>query len=695
MSQLVSTATRPARTSASVSSRSGFFHLTWLSLFLLVMATWVAVGLLLGSLASSARALSIAREFNLATLASGGLWLVLALTGCFWCARSDGTLSDRNFVLLIAGLWVASRCAVIAMFPNYVLTGDEDSLHRFVVNMATGGLSAENLGRLNSYDFPIWLTRGLPIYYPLRLLFGSHDLAAVRVVNALCGAGTAVFTFLIARRITNSATARVAAWLLLVFPYHVFGVLDYVPEIPGTLFFVAGIWMVQRQLDGGKTVTKPVIQGLLLGILLALMGIVRNGLDTLLAVITVVLALYSSNWLRKRRNAAIAGIVVIVTLAVWLPARYEVGQWVASRDLHPLRSQVLGFLTRGSNPVSMGEYFGRYEQLDAATPKAEKSRVLLSVVATEAVREPVVTLVAVPLAKTVKVFLAGYSAAFETGLKLGGYDRAALVTMGARATFAVVLLWAAVVGVFPSTYRLAQALRYRVVIVSIAASSAALVLLWEASPRYSHAVHFGFVILAAAGFVRLQEQGLGALKITREATRQNGKSVAVLVALAIIVEGGGYAAARVSRSYQFINAQEAVVKLDDAVIAHSPVHPRTRTWEQIVEVPAGTQLPATLTITLPEASAQSSKAVSISLWAPEDLAITCAECRVEAKPGQGEFTIYSMRQLSTMKRAAAAVDGTGSLTIVLLPPDGVAQQTIDKPLHLDFGYALPTGSPAP
>ena len=219
-------------------------------------------------------------------------------------------------------------------------------------------------------------------------------------------------------------------------------------------------------------------------------------------------------------------------------------EWVASRDLHPLRSQVLGFLTRGSNPVSMGEYFARYEQLDAATPKPEKSRVLLSVVATEAVREPVVTLVAVPLAKTVKVFLAGYSAAFETGLKLGGYDRAAMLTMGARATFAVVLLWTAVVGILPTTYRFSRALRYRVVIVAIAASSAALVLLWEASPRYSHAVHFGFVILAAAGFVRLQEQRLGALRMTRGAIFQNGKSLAVLAVLAIIVAGGIYAAAR-------------------------------------------------------------------------------------------------------------------------------------------------------
>ena len=137
MSQLVSTATRPAGIGASASSRPGVSQGTWLSFSLLVMATWVAVGLLLGALASSARALSIAREFNLITLASGGLWLVVVLAGCFWCTRSDRRLSDRNYVLLIAALWVVSRCAIILLFPNYVLTGDEDSLHRFVVNMAT------------------------------------------------------------------------------------------------------------------------------------------------------------------------------------------------------------------------------------------------------------------------------------------------------------------------------------------------------------------------------------------------------------------------------------------------------------------------------------------------------------------------------------------------------------------------------
>ena len=53
-------------------------------------------------------------------------------------------------------------------------------------------------------------------------------------------------------------------------------------------------------------------QGLLLGVLLALMGIVRNGLETLLAVITVALALYSINSLRKRRSVANAGLVSCV-----------------------------------------------------------------------------------------------------------------------------------------------------------------------------------------------------------------------------------------------------------------------------------------------------------------------------------------------------------------------------------------------
>ncbi len=527
------TATRTSRIPNSQSSGFGQSsrRLSWLSWVLLLMATWVSLGFLLGGLASSARfLLGIAKQPQWPTLGSAALLLIVAVAGCAWCAKSTRILSDTKFLALVAGLWVVSRCAVVFLFRNYVLVGDEYFLHQFVVAMAKGGLNHLNLGQLsNSYDFPIWLSRALPIYYPLRVVFGSNDLVAVRILNTVMGAGTLAFTFFIAKRVTSARMARVAAWLLLIFPYHVFDVLGCEPEIPGTLLFTAGIWLLLRLMDERSYSSKVIAEALLLGFLMALMGVVRGGLDLLLVVVAAVLVLCSRRWGNNRRSAKAACLLALVAMAVWLPARYAVSRWVASYDLYHLRSQALGFLTRGSNPVSMGEYLLRYEELDAATPPVEKSRVLLSVLMTETRREPLVTLFAVPVAKLVKVFLPGYSASFERGLEMGGYNRATLAATGARLAFAPVLLIMGFIGALPASYRVWVVVRYRVPIVTVATASGALVLLWEASPRYSHCAHFALVILAAAGFAQLERREFWrAPRLNRQAISRVATSTAGL-----------------------------------------------------------------------------------------------------------------------------------------------------------------------
>jgi hypothetical protein len=85
----------------------------------------------------------------------------------------------------------------------------------------------------------------------------------------------------------------------------------------------------------------------------------------------------------RRLNLAVAVCTGILAIAVWWPVLHQFESWVHSHDVHKLRSKLLGYMTQGSNPVTLDEYFGRYRHLDAAAEQGSKRRVLLAVLVTE------------------------------------------------------------------------------------------------------------------------------------------------------------------------------------------------------------------------------------------------------------------------------------------------------------------------
>ncbi len=179
-----------------------------------------------------------------------GLSVALALVaGCRYSLRSVESVSERRYVASLATAWLVTRGAIVCACLRWPLVVDEIYLHRFVAQLRSGGFTDANFARLSElYDYPVWLSRAFPIYYPLRAIFGDGDITAVRVLNVLMGAATLFFVYALAKEFIGSRYARCAAFLYFLSPFHFFDVLSYTPQIPGTLTVTIALWLIIRGL---------------------------------------------------------------------------------------------------------------------------------------------------------------------------------------------------------------------------------------------------------------------------------------------------------------------------------------------------------------------------------------------------------------------------------------------------------------
>ncbi len=620
---------------------------------------------------------------------------VAVVAGCWLSWVSVRRVRDLWFVALLAAFWVGTRLAVAAAFPRYALTGDDRSMHDFVATLAREGLTHDTLARLSSwYDYYLYLYRAFPLYYPLRVLFGASDLAAVHVVNAILGAGTLVFGFLIARRVAGSPSARVAAWLLAICPYHVIDVLSYTPQIPGVFFLVVGVWLV---LGGMRKHPSPwwdaLWRGGALGCLLILVGIQRNGQDLFLLGIAAAAVALSSLTTARRTGPASMVATVVLAAAVWFPVKSQFDAWVRANDVTRIRSPFLGYMTRGWNLVSMGEYLGRYEQLDVAAAAQSKDRLMLSVLATEAARKPLIMFGVVPVVKASKFFALGFGAIPEPGLAASGYRTAALLAQAFRLTYAPVVILLCMTGFVAALNRWRLAWRLRLLTASVVLAAGAVVLLWEAQPRYSHCVHFALVTVAAVGFGSLRESGRRAFCLQGAAGKRTLAAVAAGFGLWLAVAGVAYGVARQARSYLYADLRTAAVEVGGGGAPVASLDRWTGAWEQVATLPQGIRLPATLRIGWPwPVSAEGYSGLGLSLWTPEPAGGTSASCRVSMPPAHGGPQRYSLRELAVMKRGLWPIGEFGPagqlVEIALLPPEGQAEFALPQPVKLAFGYVL-------
>ncbi len=679
-----------------LSGGGAFKASAWAGRIVTLFTTAAAFGAASGMLGCLAGLLRHLRELPLWVLgAACVLGIVAILAGCWLSMVSVRRMRDLWFVALLAAFWVGTRLAVAAAFPRYALIGDDRLMHDFVAILAREGLTHDTLARLSSwYDYPNFLHRAFPLFYPLRVLFGTADLAAVHVLNAILGAGTLVFAFLIARRLVGSAYARAAAWLLAVCPYHVLDVLSYTPQIPGTLFFIVGVWLVlggsrKRQASWHDALWR----GVALGCFLILAGIQRGGLDLLLLAIGVVVVALSA--LTKARRAGLASMVAtgVLAAAVWFPVKSQFDAWVRANDVSRIFSPTLIYLTTGWNLVSLGEYLGRYEQLDVAAAPLGKDRLMLSVLATQAARKPLITFGVVPVVKASKFFALGFGATPEPGLAESGYRTAALLATAFRLVYAPVVVLMCIAGFIAALNRWRLAWRLFLPTASIVLAAAAIVLLWQAQPRYSHCIHFALVTVAAVGFGSLREKGRSALWLHGGAGKRVALSAATGLVLWLAVASTAYAVSRQARSYLFADLRAAGAEVGGRRAPAMPLDRWTGAWEQVATLDQGTRLPATLRIGWPSAvDAKGYSGLGMSLWTPEPAEGTWASCQVLVPSARGGQRRYTLRELRVMKRGlwpAQTFGGAGqAVEIALLAPEGQPEFVLPRPVRLAFGYVL-------
>lgn len=462
-----------------------------------------------------------------------GLWLA---------GQSRFPISEARFTAGLCGAALLVRLLVLLWRADYIQVGDHAQLREFVLRLAAGGLTPANMRSLSSlYDYPVWLSRAFPIYLPLRWAFAEHDLLAVQLVNAFLSTGCVLLTLLIGRSLFPPPIHRLAATLMALLPLHIVEVLSYSVQIPGTLLFMLAVYLALGWVRGEPlSVGTLAVRGLAYGSLMFLLRIQR-GLDFLLLPLLAVLAVVS--WTSySRRSAVRLSIILFFALLAYVPAASKHGKWMRQYDTHRMRSHTLGFMSRGLNPVTWGEYLERFEQIDVATQPADKRRVLGGIIVSQLVRRPGTTLVLLPAVKVAKLFLVGYASGVEQGFEWAGSPGKAAIVRGARLFFAPPFLLLTLLGTWWWVRRGTWVRTETVLLWAPVITCVATTWLGETSPRYSHPVHFALALVASIGIAacvrRLAAMGPAVPR------RHLASASAVVLSVYVLLAGGSYVVAR-------------------------------------------------------------------------------------------------------------------------------------------------------
>jgi len=617
--------------------------------------------------------------------------------------------SPRSFLIFIGACWLITRGGMILLFPGFQLTGDERFFHEFVSRLVDAMANGQISTLSNSYDFPVWLARSFPFYLPLAAIFGAHDIIAARWLNVVLGAGQLVCLFFIARRLMGLRAARVACLLLLLFPYHCVNVLSYDPQVAGTFFLLIAVWMFLSQAAPRGAVASAQPQGLRcsffvwrrtsapfalpygrgsadfvvhgrvlgrafsLGLALLCAGVQRGGIDLLFVAIMLLMLLVN-----RTRNSIVCLTAIFL---VWLPLRLGFDHWVAAQDANRLRTHTLGFMTRGWNLDTAGEYLPLYEQLDIASAQPEKQRTLEAILITEFARQPVRSLLVLTPIKIAKFFALGYASTAEQGLAVGGYIHSVRAYQILRSFYAPFLLILCLLGLIRCSKSGALQRRFFVPVLLIVMGCAAIVLIWETSPRYSHPIQFALLLLATAGLAGFSRpsQIFGIRPRFVLDFASSGAAIAfcwVMVSLCIV------GVARSATNYQFLDPRAISALLEKKAVPVEPLHSFSSSWEGAIRLPAGTALPASVQISFPQPQIAGWDHLSVSIWLP-DRTTGRDLCQVTRRTGQSSVAIPSA---ASGRISRLQVPRSGSLTLMITSTTG--QTRTASSLRLGIGYAL-------
>jgi len=474
------------------------------SLFLRWLGTGLVSFLFLAFLASGLVSVFVAARWLLQSpltgLLAGTVMVVLVGILIYWAGRVPEKASDVKFLAALTVFVLVIRGLILLLAPAYEQGGDCKFMLDAIRILVRDGWGDEVMLGLAGiyYDDYLWAGRSLPFLYPLASWWPGYEVVSARVINLVWSILHNLVVYELARRLLDRRLARVAFALVSIIPLHTWMMLDYTHQYFGAFLVVAGILILVRQLDDSSRRSSTIlIHGVSLGLVLICLHF-QSGIDQFLLLLTIaalVLSALSSGW--KSGKLVRMAIMVGVAIVLYIPVSQSFTSWQAQYRDHRMSSHPISFTARGWNVVTMGEYYGVYEQIDRETPWPDKPAAMRGLILSQMAHEPAKTLLALPVVKIAKYFLVGYATAVELQLRDAGSEQLAGAFRATRIIFAPILLGLALWGAWlllsspPETPS-------RMLIVAVPVVFCLVYLLaGETSPRYSFHVQ-GFIAIIAA-----------------------------------------------------------------------------------------------------------------------------------------------------------------------------------------------------
>ena len=439
-----------------------------------------------------------------AMVLGGGLNMAMAiiLLGIAW--RDRGRRTDRTLIWSITLLVLLVRGALILAIPAYEQGGDCRFMLDTIRTLARDGLGDDVMRRLAGiyYDDYLWVGRSLPCLLPLAKLWPGHEVETARLVNLAWSALMNVMVYDMARRVFDRRVARLAFVLIYIIPVHTWMMLDYTHQYFGAFLVFSGIYVlvVQALADTGSW-AGTIGRGLLLGLVLIGLNL-QSGLDRfviLLAALLFLLVVMAWGW--RKARVGHWSVLLVISLVLYGVMAGLFTRWLM--QYRPLRmsSHPISFTARGWNLVTLGEYYGVYEQIDRVTPWPEKPEAMQGLILSQMAYQPVATLVKLPMIKATKYFLVGYATSIAQQMQAASSPRWVDAFNSTRLAFTPYFVFLCGLGVWAAVGHRSRSPAQIMVYATPAIFCLVYLAAGETSPRYSFHIHGFLAILAARGLV--------------------------------------------------------------------------------------------------------------------------------------------------------------------------------------------------
>jgi hypothetical protein len=223
-----------------------------------------------------------------------------------------------------------------------------------------------------------------------------------------------------ARQLLPAGKRKWAVFLLLILPIQWTVSTDYSHHLFSSFYLFAGTWCVWEIIHGPPATSRKALLSLVAGLCLTLMALQRGIHLIAIGTWTAMIVAELLGPRAFRRNVSSVVFAWLLPLLAVLTTARTFDRWLMSHDEHQLNSMLPAFVARGWCPETGGEYCGRYEQIDRATPPTERNRTMWRLVFSQIRRNPLDVCIRLPILKTAKLFLVGYASNIEESFAMNG-----------------------------------------------------------------------------------------------------------------------------------------------------------------------------------------------------------------------------------------------------------------------------------